>query len=145
MENYTICNCKSDLCRRWKRTSSRNKIRERGKGFWRCSKNHKVFDRLRRMSRQNYGHNISNNEQINLKTKEEVFTMKKYECPCGYVYDPAVGDPDNGIAPGTAWEDVPEDWCVRFAAWVKTHSRKNNQTIAKRVCALSRRKSFFMQ
>ena len=36
--------------------------------------------------------------------------MKKYVCACGYVYDPAVGDPDNGIAPGTAWEDVPEDW-----------------------------------
>ena len=36
--------------------------------------------------------------------------MKKYECPCGYVYDPVVGDPDNGIAPGTSWEDVPEDW-----------------------------------
>ena len=36
--------------------------------------------------------------------------MKKYECPCGYVYDPAIGDPDNGIAPGTAWEDVSEDW-----------------------------------
>ena len=36
--------------------------------------------------------------------------MKKYVCPCGFVYDPAVGDPDNGIAPGTAWEDVPEDW-----------------------------------
>ena len=35
--------------------------------------------------------------------------MKKYECPCGYVYDPVVGDPDNGIAPGTSWEDVPED------------------------------------
>ena len=34
----------------------------------------------------------------------------KYECPCGYVYDPALGDPDNGVAPGTAWEDVPEDW-----------------------------------
>ena len=33
----------------------------------------------------------------------------KYECPCGYVYDPAVGDPENGVAPGTAWEDVPED------------------------------------
>ena len=32
--------------------------------------------------------------------------MKKYECPCGYVYDPVVGDPDNG----TSWEDVPEDW-----------------------------------
>ena len=36
--------------------------------------------------------------------------MAKFECPCGYVYDPAVGDPDGGIAPGTAWEDVPEDW-----------------------------------
>ena len=37
--------------------------------------------------------------------------MKKWQCiPCGYVYDPAKGDPDNGVAPGTAWEDVPDDW-----------------------------------
>lgn len=37
--------------------------------------------------------------------------MKKYECNlCGYVYDPAEGDPDNGIAPGTAFEDLPDDW-----------------------------------
>ncbi len=36
--------------------------------------------------------------------------MDRYECPCGYVYDPAVGDPDHGVAPGTAWEDVPSDW-----------------------------------
>lgn len=36
--------------------------------------------------------------------------MKKYECPCGYVYDPAEGDPDGGIAPGTAFEDIPDDW-----------------------------------
>lgn len=37
--------------------------------------------------------------------------MKKYECTvCGYIYDPAEGDPDNGVAPGTAWEDVAEDW-----------------------------------
>ncbi len=42
--------------------------------------------------------------------KERRSMMDKYECPCGYVYDPEVGDPDNGIAPGTAWEDVPEDW-----------------------------------
>lgn len=35
----------------------------------------------------------------------------KYECePCGYIYDPAVGDPDGGIEPGTAFEDIPEDW-----------------------------------
>ena len=37
--------------------------------------------------------------------------MKKYVRPtCGYVYDPAVGDPDNDIAPGTAFEDLPENW-----------------------------------
>lgn len=37
--------------------------------------------------------------------------MDKYVCgTCGYEYDPAVGDPDNGIAPGTAFEDLPADW-----------------------------------
>jgi len=37
--------------------------------------------------------------------------MKKYECMmCGWIYDEALGDPDEGIAPGTAWEDIPEDW-----------------------------------
>ena len=30
--------------------------------------------------------------------------------PDGYIYDPEVGDPDNGVAPGTPWEEVPEDW-----------------------------------
>ncbi len=38
-------------------------------------------------------------------------TMKKYVCDvCGYEYDPEVGDPDSGIAPGTAFEDLPDDW-----------------------------------
>lgn len=37
--------------------------------------------------------------------------MRCWECTvCGYVYDPKVGDPDNGIAPGTKFEDLPEDW-----------------------------------
>ena len=37
--------------------------------------------------------------------------MQKWEClACGYIYDPAVGDPDSGVAAGTAWEDVPDDW-----------------------------------
>jgi len=37
--------------------------------------------------------------------------MEKWVCAiCGYVYDPAQGDPDNGVDPGTAWEDVPSDW-----------------------------------
>ena len=37
--------------------------------------------------------------------------MKKYVCDvCGWEYDPAVGDPENGIEPGTAFEDLSEDW-----------------------------------
>lgn len=37
--------------------------------------------------------------------------MKKYVCQvCGYVYDEAAGDPDRGIAPGTQFEDLPDDW-----------------------------------
>ncbi len=37
--------------------------------------------------------------------------MKRYVCEvCGYVYVPTKGDPDNGVAPGTAFEDLPEDW-----------------------------------
>ena len=43
------------------------------------------------------------------KSRKEVSTMK-YECPCGYIYDPEVGDPEGGIEPGTAWEDIPDDW-----------------------------------
>lgn len=36
---------------------------------------------------------------------------KKYICTvCGHIYDEAEGDPENGIPPGTLWEDVPEDW-----------------------------------
>lgn len=36
--------------------------------------------------------------------------MDKWECPCGYVYDPAEGDIENNIPPGTAFEDLPEEW-----------------------------------
>ena len=36
--------------------------------------------------------------------------MEKYVCPCGYEYDPAVGDPEHGVPAGTPWEEVPEDW-----------------------------------
>lgn len=42
---------------------------------------------------------------------KEESRMKKYVCNiCGYVYDPEVGDPDGGIEPGTAFEDIPDDW-----------------------------------
>lgn len=37
--------------------------------------------------------------------------MKKYICKvCGYIYDPEVGDPEQGVAPGTAFEDLPDTW-----------------------------------
>ena len=37
--------------------------------------------------------------------------IMKYVCEvCGYVYDEETGDPDNGIAPGTKWEDIPDDF-----------------------------------
>ena len=37
--------------------------------------------------------------------------MKKYVCVvCGYVYDEEIGDPENGIAPGTKFEDLPDDY-----------------------------------
>ncbi|MBN1616853.1 MAG: rubredoxin [Spirochaetales bacterium] len=37
--------------------------------------------------------------------------MEKYVCDlCGYEYDPSVGDPDNGIKPGTSFADLPDDW-----------------------------------
>ena len=36
---------------------------------------------------------------------------QKYECGiCGYIYDPAVGDPEGGIEPGTPFEELPDDW-----------------------------------
>ena len=37
--------------------------------------------------------------------------MKKWECAvCGWVYDEALGAPDEGLIAGTKWEDVPDDW-----------------------------------
>jgi rubredoxin len=38
-------------------------------------------------------------------------TVEKWKClVCGYIYDPSKGDPDNGIDPGTSFEDLPDDW-----------------------------------
>ena len=50
------------------------------------------------------------NKGVKQKNKKEIIKMK-YVCDvCGYEYDEAVGDPDNGIAAGTKWEDLPEDF-----------------------------------
>jgi flavin reductase (DIM6/NTAB) family NADH-FMN oxidoreductase RutF/rubredoxin len=60
-----------------------------------------------------------------VEKKEEKSGMKKYECSvCGYVYDPADGDPENGIAPGTAFEDLPDDWVCPICAASKEDFRE---------------------
>ena len=46
-----------------------------------------------------------------VKSEQGAREMKKYKClMCGYIYDPAVGDPDNGVEAGTAFEHLPDDW-----------------------------------
>jgi len=43
--------------------------------------------------------------------QKEVTEMSNYECSvCGWIYDPEIGDPDNGVAPGTPFESIPDDW-----------------------------------
>jgi rubredoxin len=47
----------------------------------------------------------------NFITKKGVLKMDRYVCSiCGYIYDPAAGDPDSGIKHGTRFEDLPDDW-----------------------------------
>ena len=50
----------------------------------------------------------------------------KYVCDvCGWEYDEEKGYPEGGIAPGTKWEDIPEDFDVRYALLEKTSSQKH--------------------
>lgn len=59
-------------------------------------------------------HHSSRRETLRYKGADnqvKISIMKKYVCTvCGYVYDPEAGDPESGIAPGTAFEDIPADW-----------------------------------
>lgn len=51
--------------------------------------------------------------------------MAKYECTvCGYVYDPEKGDPDGGVDPGTAFEDLADDWVCPVCGAAKSEFRK---------------------
>jgi rubredoxin len=44
-------------------------------------------------------------------TPSEPVTMEKWVCTCcGYVYEPEMGDPDNGVAPGTPFDKIPDTW-----------------------------------
>ena len=56
--------------------------------------------------------------------------MDKYVCSvCGYVYDPAEGDPENGIEPGTKFEDLPDDWTCTVCGAEKDQFEKEEQRI----------------
>ena len=77
---------------------------------------YRVYDRIFGESRlrPRFPSQISISSKSSLRAPRFVlarFAMRKYMCLiCGYIYDEAVGAPEDGIAPGTRWEDVPPNW-----------------------------------
>ncbi len=62
---------------------------------------------------------------IDVKKEEEKPKMSKYECGvCGYIYDPALGDPDGKIPPGTPFEKLPDDWTCPVCGAAKSEFKK---------------------
>jgi flavin reductase (DIM6/NTAB) family NADH-FMN oxidoreductase RutF/rubredoxin len=56
---------------------------------------------------------------------KEESAVSKYKCTvCGYIYDPAVGDPASGVAPGTAFESLPDDWSCPVCGAAKSEFEK---------------------
>ena len=55
-------------------------------------------------------------------TEDEFMTeYRRYQCAvCGFIYDEREGDPDGGIAPGTRFEDIPDDWRCPECGTVKS-------------------------
>jgi rubredoxin len=57
--------------------------------------------------------------------------VKKYVCSvCGFVYDEAVGYPEGGIAPGTKWEDIPDDWVCPLCGATKAEFDEQAEAVA---------------
>jgi flavin reductase (DIM6/NTAB) family NADH-FMN oxidoreductase RutF/rubredoxin len=62
---------------------------------------------------------------IEVKKEEPKPSMDKYECTvCGYTYDPAVGDPDGKIPPGTPFEKLPDNWTCPVCGAAKSEFKK---------------------
>jgi flavin reductase (DIM6/NTAB) family NADH-FMN oxidoreductase RutF/rubredoxin len=60
-----------------------------------------------------------------IKEEKEVAKLAKYKCTvCGYIYDPEKGDPDGGIAPGTPFEQIPDDWVCPVCGAAKDRFEK---------------------
>jgi rubredoxin len=53
--------------------------------------------------------------------------MDRYECPCGYIYDPAEGDAERNIPIGTAFEDLPDDWVCPLCGAEKEYFEKMDE------------------
>jgi rubredoxin len=57
--------------------------------------------------------------------EKKVSSMDKWTCSiCGYVYDPAAGDPDSGVAPNTPFESLPDDWSCPICGVSKENFEK---------------------
>jgi len=68
---------------------------------------HKVKGGYSPKTAPTYNGEVDKKFEKNMEVKE----MDRYVCEvCGYIYDPKKGDPDNGIAPATKFEDLPDDW-----------------------------------
>jgi len=66
---------------------------------------------------------IINQDQAN--QVEDNMAMEKWECSvCGYVYDPAKGDPESGVPPGTPFESLPDDWECPICGAMKSQFEK---------------------
>lgn len=63
--------------------------------------------------------------------------MAEYVCSiCGYTYDEALGRPEDGIAPGTLWQDVPEDWVCPLCGASKSVFEGQSKPVAQRTTAV---------
>jgi rubredoxin len=66
-------------------------------------------------------------EWLKTRSRQRRLGMDKYVCTvCGYVYDPEQGDPDSGVAPGTKWDDVPDDWVCPVCGAAKEDFEKED-------------------
>lgn len=65
-----------------------------------------------------------------IKEEKEAKIMKKYQCSvCGYIYDPEKGDPENGIKPGTPFEELPDTWTCPVCGAEKSEFEEIKQEV----------------
>lgn len=56
-----------------------------------------------------------------IQPKSEIYLMKRYMCVvCGFIYDEELGLPEEGIPPGTRWDDIPENWSCPECGAIKS-------------------------